>query len=202
MRKAAYLICSIALLCGCSHHLSKKEVKECGEAAYADLVSFIAAGFQRQWNEMSPEEMDLSPEYRHCSPYAGFARTDIDGDGFPELLLGEQFEDGSYCLYDIFGINKKDASLIHLAGGGENNSFTIGTDGRILEIPVTPDPISVTPDPIRGPSNERDSGTKSGMTSTVTPDQSTVTPDPIRGPSNEGDAESMELRLEKFKDYQ
>lgn len=185
MRKAAYLICAIALLCGCSHHFSKKELEEYGEIGYADIVSFIVVGFQRQWNEMSPEEMDLSPEYRHCSPYAGFAQTDIDGDGLKELLIGEQFEDGSYCLYDIFCINEKDASLIHLAGGEENSCYTIGADGQILEVPLTPDPSTVTPD-----------------STTVTPDQSTVTPGLTRGPSNERDAGSMELRLEKFKDYQ
>ncbi|MCQ2183355.1 MAG: hypothetical protein MJY89_08155 [Bacteroidales bacterium] len=120
-------------LAGCGNHLTKEQVIDYGEIGYADIVSFIVVGYQTNWDGMSPGEMNLSPVYAYSSPYAGFTKKDIDRDGYDELLIGDQFEDGSYSLYDIYCFNKKDASLIHLACGGERDRFVINGEGIILE---------------------------------------------------------------------
>lgn len=134
--KKAFLIVAAALTlaaCGNNTRLTKEQVIEYGEIGYADIVSFIVVGYQSDWEDMSPEEMKLSPVYSYSSPYAGFVQKDIDGDGFEELLIGDGFEDGNYAIYDIYCFNKKNASLIHLASGGERDTFVINGDGIIIE---------------------------------------------------------------------
>lgn len=124
---------SILMLAGCGSRLTREQVIDYGEIGYADIVSYIVVGYQTHWEDMDPKEMNLSPVYTYSSPYAGFEKKDIDGDGYDELLIGDQFEDGSYALYDIYCFNKKDASLIHLASGGERDSFIITGTGIIVE---------------------------------------------------------------------
>ena len=52
--------------------------------------------------------INLSPVYAYSFPYAGFTKKDIDSDGFDELLIGDQFEDGSeeyspgHCYLTIY----------------------------------------------------------------------------------------------------
>lgn len=122
------------MLAACSsNQLTKEQVIEYGEIGYSDIISFIVEGYQSHWDGISPEEMGLSPVYSYSSPYAGFARKDVDGDGFEELLIGDCFEDGFYALYDIYCFNKKDASLIHLASGGERDRYSVYEDGTIVE---------------------------------------------------------------------
>ena len=115
------------------NRLTAEEIIEYGGIGYADIVSFIVQGYQCHWDGMDPEEMGLSPVYSYCSEFCGFTMKDIDGDGFDELLIGDQFEDGSYDLYDIYCFNRKDASLIHLASGGERDRFVVTGDGTIVE---------------------------------------------------------------------
>ena len=122
-----------AILTGCGNHLTREQVIDYGEIGYADIVSYIVVGYQTHWEDMDPKEMNLSPVYSYNSPFAGFAKKDIDGDGYEELLIGDQFEDGTYVLYDIYCFNKKDASLIHLASGGERDRFVITGNGTIVE---------------------------------------------------------------------
>lgn len=121
------------MLTGCGSHLTKEQVIEYGEIGYSDIVSYIVVGYQTNWEDMDPKEMNLSPVYTYSSRYAGFTKKDIDSDGYDELLIGDQFEDGSYALYDIYCFNKKDASLIHLASGGERDTFIITGTGVIVE---------------------------------------------------------------------
>lgn len=133
IKKSHLLGASILMLAGCGSHLTKEQVIDYGEIGYADIVSYIVVGYQTDWKDMDPKEMNLSPVYTYSSPYAGFTKMDIDGDGYDELLIGDQFEDGSYALYDIYCFNKKDASLIHLASGGERDTFIITGTGVIVE---------------------------------------------------------------------
>lgn len=135
MKKALFLISFLLLLASCADNrkMTKEEIIDYGEIGYSDIVSYIVVGYQTGWEDMDPREMNLSPVYSYSSPYAGFVQKDIDGDGFEELLIGDRFEDGRYALYDIYCFNKKNASLIHLASGGERDSFVITRDGIIIE---------------------------------------------------------------------
>ena len=101
--------------------------------AYGDIVSFIVQGYQCHWDGFGSGEMKLSDVYRYESERCGSCRKDINGDGVPELLLGDGFPDGSYLLYDIFTFDKKTNSPVHLLRGGERDRFTIKRDGTIVE---------------------------------------------------------------------
>lgn len=125
---------SVLLSCGEGNRkMTREEIIDYGEIGYSDIVSYIVVGYQTKWEDMDPREMNLSPVYSYNSPYAGFTKKDIDGNGIDELLIGDLFEDGSYALYDIYAINQKNASLIHLASGGERDTFVINGDGVIIE---------------------------------------------------------------------
>lgn len=137
MRKFAIMTAAVLVIAGCGSRGAKnapaEDLTEIGKTAYSDLVSFICQGYQSGWDAMSPEDQGLSQVYSYSSEYAGFAEQDINGDGIPELLIGDQFEDGGYFLYDIYTINPADGSLIHLAKGGERDTFKINGDGIIIE---------------------------------------------------------------------
>ena len=124
---------AVLALSGCGTGLTREQVIEYGETAYSGIVSFLVVGYQGAWDEMSPEEMNLSPVYSYSSPYAGYSTADINGDGFDEMVIGDQFEDGSYSLYDIYRFDARNASLIHLASGGERDTFVVTADGTIVE---------------------------------------------------------------------
>lgn len=104
----------------------------CG-IAYSDVVAFIVQGYQCHWDGMDPAEMELSDVYRYESEYCGCCQTDINGDGIPELLLGDQFEDGTFTLYDIFTFDKTSGDIVQLLSGGERDFFVVNSDGIIIE---------------------------------------------------------------------
>lgn len=133
IRKSLLLGASVLMLIACGPHMTKEEVIDYGDIGYSDIISYIVVGYQTGWEDMDPKEMNLSPVYAYSSTYAGFTKKDIDSDGYDELLIGDQFEDGSYALYDIYCFNKKNASLIHLASGGERDTFVITGNGIIVE---------------------------------------------------------------------
>lgn len=120
--------------CGSStQKMSREEAVGYGGIGYSDIISYIVVGYQTGWEDMTPDEMDLSNVYAYNSPYCGFAQKDINGDGIPELLIGDKFDDGSVVLYDIYTINLKDALPVHLACGGERDRFTVSESGVIIE---------------------------------------------------------------------
>ena len=100
---------------------------------YADIIKLIIEGYEDGWEKFKPEDKGLSTVYSYSSEYAGYAVKDIDGDGVEELIMGDQFEDGNYQIYDIYSINKEDQSLIHLASGGERDTFAVNSEGVIIE---------------------------------------------------------------------
>ena len=133
--ESVILLAGVLFFASCSGQpkLTKEEVIDYGEIGFSDIVSYIVVGYQSHWEDMDPDEMNISSVYRYCSPYCGFCQKDINGDGIPELLIGDKFEDGSTVLYDIYTINPRTASLIHLANGGERDRFTVNESGTIIE---------------------------------------------------------------------
>ena len=134
--KSSILLATILMLTSCGsgrQKLTREEIIDYGEIGYSDIISFIVVGYQSGWEEISTDEMELSSVYTYRSPYCGFCQKDINNDGIPELLIGDKFEDGSVVLYDIYTINPKTASLIHLTSGGERDRFTVNESGTIIE---------------------------------------------------------------------
>ena len=133
--KSVIVTASALLLASCGGpKLTKEEIIDRGEIGYSGIVSYIVVGYQCNWENMDPSaEMNLSSVYTYCSPYCGFTQKDINGDGIPELLVGDRFEDGATVIYDIYTVHPRTASLIHLASGGERDRFTIKETGIIVE---------------------------------------------------------------------
>lgn len=100
---------------------------------YDDRISFIVEGYQMHWDGFSPEDLDLSYIYKYESPNGGFVKHDLDGDGTPELLMGEQSGDSGYQIYDIFTFDKTTGEIIHLFCGGERDWCTFNGSGIIIE---------------------------------------------------------------------
>ncbi len=107
--------------------LSMEEVLEYGYMAYDDIISEMVNEFNENWT-YEPETLGVSYIYGYNSPYFGFARLDINGDGIDELLIGEAFSsEDAFMIYDLFTIDV-DASLIHLFCGGERDIMYISGD--------------------------------------------------------------------------
>jgi len=100
---------------------------------YDDRISFIVEGYRMHWDGFSPENLELSYIYRYESPTCGFVKHDLDGDGTKELLMGDQFENGDYQVYDIFTFDRTTGKIIHLFCGGERNWCTFNGSGIIIE---------------------------------------------------------------------
>lgn len=112
-----------------------RDAQDCSEyfTGYDDMISFVVQGYQTHWKEASPEDSGLCYIYKNESPRSGFVKYDIDGDGTAELLLGDQYENGDYQLYDIFTFDKKTGKMIHLFCGGERDWCTLNGSGVIIE---------------------------------------------------------------------
>jgi len=129
--KRLALIVMAAAVAGCSQNPEK--YKEYCDIAYSDIISFLVQGYQSHWENMSPEDMDLSPVYGYESEFVGFVQTDINGDGVDELLIGDEFADGTVQLYDLFTFDCKKGVPVHLLKGGERDRFAVTTKGTVVE---------------------------------------------------------------------
>ena len=132
MKRILQTILLTSILSGCAAGAGQ-DMAEYRDIAYSDVISPLVVGFSNHWSEFFPSDSGLSDVYCYESPYCAFAQTDIDGDGSPELLVGDCFEDGSYLLYDIFTFDVKSGSLMHLLSGGERDSYVINGSGIIIE---------------------------------------------------------------------
>jgi len=100
---------------------------------YDDRISYIVEGYQMHWDGFSPENLELSYIYKYESPSGAFVKYDLDGDGTEDLLMGDQFENGDYQIYDIFTFDKTTGDIIHLFCGGERDWCIVNRDGVIVE---------------------------------------------------------------------
>ncbi|MCF0176241.1 MAG: glycoside hydrolase family 3 C-terminal domain-containing protein [Bacteroidales bacterium] len=119
MSKTAFLpvlISALALAsCNGRSNESAEEPFETAYTAYDDLISYIVQGYQCHWADgMTPENYGLSLEYLKESSHAGFCKTDLDGDGIIDLVLGEQFPEGPTAVYDLLTIDRETLDVKHL----------------------------------------------------------------------------------------
>lgn len=125
-----FLTLAVILLAGCK---SEEDYSEFCDIAYSDVISTLVTGCASHWEEFLPGEAGLSAVYGYESPLLSFAQQDIDGDRVPELLIGDDFGEGDYQLYDIYTFNKETGDIVHLLCGGERNSFVVNGQGVIVE---------------------------------------------------------------------
>lgn len=131
MKKLAlFLPLAVSLVCSCK---SEEDWSDLCETAYSDVISTLVVGFSTHWGEFLPDEVGLSDVYGYESPCLSFAQQDINGDHIPELLIGDDFSEGDYHLYDIYTFDTKSGGIVHLLCGGERDSFVVTGDGVIVE---------------------------------------------------------------------
>ena len=124
----AYLVADIISDESYQDDLSAEVRKE-----YEGLLTFLHDGFKDHWEEFDPSDRDLSDVWGYCSEYVSYSEHDIDGNGIPELILADSFDDWNYLIYDIFTFNEESGTLVHLAKGGERDTFQVNGDGVIIE---------------------------------------------------------------------
>ena len=126
--KHVFLFSAAVFAAACSNAVNQDDF-----TGYDDIISYVVEGYQSGWEGMTPEEMALSNVYCYCSPYGGFAKKDIDGDGVEELMLGDCPEAVTYQIYDIMKYDMKTGNVEHLFKGGERDWCVINTDGILIE---------------------------------------------------------------------
>lgn len=62
---------------------------------------------------------------------AGYAITDLDGNGTEELVIGEIGEDGFGAIYDLY--TSSEGKAYHIASSGERDHFALTNRGTIVE---------------------------------------------------------------------
>jgi len=104
---------AVLMVSGCA--CGQAEKLDNAYCAYDDMISFIVQGYQSHWADgMTPQTYGLSTEYLKESSHAGFCKTDINGDGIEDLILGEQFPEGPTAVYDLLTIDSNTYELKHL----------------------------------------------------------------------------------------
>ena len=108
-------------------------------ASYDELIAAISKGLKEGFSEDEQFAMDISTcFFMNNSDFEilGYIKRDLDGDGTPELIFGENAADGSgpqdgwdSIIYDLFTM--KDGKLIHVFDGWERNRFYMCEDGTI-----------------------------------------------------------------------
>lgn len=98
--------------------------------AYRQILENLIGAFP--WND-DPEDMvaqnpELSYLYRFYASLSdiGFAVTDLDGNGQPELLLAGMDDDAVFDLYTLV-----DGQAVHLLDGGERYRYYVRKDGVV-----------------------------------------------------------------------
>jgi len=118
-------IIAVAALASCRNSATQGSLDD-AYGAYDDMISFIVQGYQCHWADgMTPESLGLSKEYLKESPHAGFCKTDVNGDGVIDLVLGEQFPTGPTAIYDLLSIDPSTLNVIHLEPKAGDRRFAM-----------------------------------------------------------------------------
>lgn len=94
------------------------------EAPYADLLALYGQAAQEGWDMEACDAAGLSLMCGRPEQAWGYALQDLDGDGAPELLIGNGRE-----IFDLYAL--QDGALQKLLTGWERNAYVLCEDGTI-----------------------------------------------------------------------
>ena len=94
------------------------------EAPYADLLSLYEQAAQEGWDMEACDAAGLSLMCGRPEQAWGYALQDLDGDGAPELLIGNGRE-----IFDLYAL--QDGAPKKLLTGWERNAYVLCEDGTI-----------------------------------------------------------------------
>lgn len=94
------------------------------EAPYADLLALYEQAAQEGWDMEACDAAGLSLMCGRPEQAWGYALQDLDGDGAPELLIGNGRE-----IFDLYAL--QDGAPKKLLTGWERNAYVLCEDGTI-----------------------------------------------------------------------
>ena len=94
------------------------------EAPYADLLALYGQAAQEGWDMEACDAAGLSLMCGRPEQAWGYALRDLDGDGAPELLIGNGRE-----IFDLYAL--QDGAPKKLLTGWERNAYVLCEDGTI-----------------------------------------------------------------------
>ena len=94
------------------------------EAPYADLLALYGQAAQEGWDMEACDAAGLSLMCGRPEQAWGYALQDLDGDGAPELLIGNGRE-----IFDLYAL--QDGAPQKLLTGWERNAYVLCEDGTI-----------------------------------------------------------------------
>lgn len=94
------------------------------EAPYADLLALYEQAAQEGWDMEACDAAGLSLMCGRPEQAWGYALQDLDGDGAPELLIGNGRE-----IFDLYAL--QDGAPQKLLTGWERNAYVLCEDGTI-----------------------------------------------------------------------
>lgn len=94
------------------------------EAPYADLLALYGQAAQEGWDMEACDAAGLSLMCGRPEQAWGYALQDLDGDGAPELLIGNGRE-----IFDLYAL--QDGAPRKLLTGWERNAYVLCEDGTI-----------------------------------------------------------------------
>ncbi len=102
-------------------------------APYYTLVDAIRLNLKDNWQEMSPEDLDVNNIFAYGNRETlGWLMKDLDGDGLDELLLGElTLGEEVGPIYNIFKL-EDDGGLRRIVDGWERSRWYLLADGTLV----------------------------------------------------------------------
>lgn len=105
-----------------------------GKKIYRDILERYKVALDEDWDFESLQTAGMSYLYMYHDDREeeiGFAFYDIDGNGSPELLIGEVAPDDSYMgiIYDMYTV--VDDEIISVLSSGERSRYYLCDDNRI-----------------------------------------------------------------------
>ena len=103
-----------------------------GFSSYSEKDKVVYGAFNSpQYDYNSFSAMWYLPYSDITADNAGYAITDLDGDGWDELVLGKIEEDGTCEIYDIY--TRYEGSAWHIAAASERDHFYVTNRNTIVE---------------------------------------------------------------------
>lgn len=100
------------------------------DPVYEDIIAKTAALIAREENSTNPYEVS-SVFMQYGDSTMGFYVTDLDQDGTPELLLGQNYNEASTTVfYDMFTL--VNGELVHVFDGWERSRYSLADNGGII----------------------------------------------------------------------
>ena len=100
--------------------ISDYDYSAAGQNSCDSLIATIKEQRTNGWTDYNPSFMGLGMEFAESDRVLGYIQTDINEDGKPEVIFGENDENGYTRIYNLYTISDR-AGMVTVFTGGESN---------------------------------------------------------------------------------